>query len=221
MDKGATPLRADTNTLASYLQAESEREKFSLVRQLHDVLGGLMVASLMDLDWIERHLGDATQAQAKLHHIRQSLTAAIDLKRELIENLRPTLLDNFGLFAALKWYLEHFCKAAGLQCCVALGLQEPQLPEDAAISVFRFVQETLQLSVRRSSPTPIGIDGQISCSRLTLQLSHDGRSMPHDAEPEFASMAHRISRLGGVLNVMPKFAGGLCWSAEIPMQANP
>jgi signal transduction histidine kinase len=219
VDKGASPLHSDPNTLASYLQAQTEREKLSLARQLHDGLGGLIVASLMELDWVDRHLGDAAEAQAKLHHIRQSLTAAIDLKRELIENLRPTLLDNFGLFAALKWHLEHFCEVSRLKCSVALDLKEPPLPEDTAISLFRFVQEALQLSVR-ASPTRLGITGQISDSQLTLQLTHDGRRMPHDVEPEFASMAHRISRLGGVLSALPRIGGGWCWSAQIPAQPN-
>jgi signal transduction histidine kinase len=88
----------DQNALASHLQASIEAERSQLVRELHDDMGGLVVGALMDVAWAEAHLGQSADVQAKLQRARQSLRAAIDLKRKLIEEMRPTLLDNVGLF---------------------------------------------------------------------------------------------------------------------------
>ncbi len=69
----------------------------------------------MDVAWAEQHLdAPAAELQHKLLRARQTLAAAIDLKRRLIEELRPTLLDNVGLFAALRWHVEGICARAAL-----------------------------------------------------------------------------------------------------------
>src|SRR5665213_599452 len=90
--------KADSNVLATYLQSTAEREKSELTRQLHDNLGGLMVAALMDVAWAQTQCPEIpTDAAERLQRARKYLSAAIDLSRKLIEDLRPTLLDNVGL----------------------------------------------------------------------------------------------------------------------------
>jgi CHASE3 domain sensor protein len=93
--------------LSTHLQNVAEREKAVLARELHDELGGLLVGARMDISWAEQHLaGDHPEVKQRLHRVQQNLSAGVDLKRRIIEELRPTLLDNVGLFAALRWQLK-------------------------------------------------------------------------------------------------------------------
>ena len=87
--------------LVTHLQAAAERDKASTARALHDDLGCLMVAAVMDLAWVEKNLdGHEDEVRRRLARVRQTLGVAIDAKRKIIEELRPSLLDDIGLFAA-------------------------------------------------------------------------------------------------------------------------
>ena len=220
MDASYSP--SDPNSLASYLHGKAEIEKSELARALHDVLGGLIVAALMDLVWIEEHFDDGAAAHAKLQLVRESLRAAIDLKRRLIEELRPTLLDNFGLLAALRWHVDHFCTSSQVRCRVTLSETEPALNPEAAIAVFRVVQEALEFIASHGRPSSIGFDVEVGGSRLLIRMAHDGAAIVNEdsALPEYASVSHRIARLGGALDVSRQVEGGSAWRVAIPLDAH-
>ena len=120
--------------LSTHLQNVSEREKASLARELHDELGGLLVGARMDISWAEQHLTkDDADLKLRLNRVQQNLAAGVDLKRRIIEELRPTLLDNVGLFAALRWQMKETCGGAGLQCIESYPDEEPRFKSEASI----------------------------------------------------------------------------------------
>jgi signal transduction histidine kinase len=103
--------------LSTHLQGVAEREKASLARELHDELGGLLVGARMDISWAEQHLAaNEIDMKHRLNRVQQNLSAGIDLKRRIIEELRPTLLDNVGFIAALRWQFKETCARANLNC---------------------------------------------------------------------------------------------------------
>src|SRR6202012_694027 len=103
--------------LSTHLQNVAEREKASLARELHDELGGLLVGARMDISWAEQHLtAGVVDMKQRLNRVQQNLSGGIDLKRRIIEELRPTLLDNVGFIAALRWQLKESCARAGFKC---------------------------------------------------------------------------------------------------------
>jgi signal transduction histidine kinase len=211
----------DPNALASYLQAKVEVDRAELTRQLHDNLGGLIVAALMDTAWAEQNLTEsAGLAQEKLRRVRQSLGAAIDLKRKLIENLRPTLLDNFGLLAALNWQLKHGTAATALRICGKFPATEPHLSAEMAIALFRYVEEALHLIVRDKTASAVDLEVTIEENAgLKIVLSQDGSPFVETDDrdfPEFASLKHRIWRLHGTFEVLQS-AGGSSLSAVVPL----
>jgi CHASE3 domain sensor protein len=113
--------------LSTHLQNVAEREKASIARELHDELGGLLVGARMDISWIEQHIADNDPGTTqRLIRVQQNLAAGVDLKRRIIEELRPTLLDNVGLFAALRWQLKETCGLAGLACVESYPAEEPK-----------------------------------------------------------------------------------------------
>jgi signal transduction histidine kinase len=193
----------DDNPALSYLQCKAEEEKAELTRELHDNLGGLMVAAMMDTVWIQAHWDDAPQSQRRLNRVRDALAAAIDLKRNLIEALRPTLLDNFGLFAALKWHFKHWCAASGLTCHLNLAEREPTLLPATSIALFRFVQESLDLVKDHAHASSVSLALESCPTAMTISLAHDGGFDEAflQSEVRFVALRHRIEQLRGVLRV--------------------
>ena len=108
---------AELSSLSAHLQSSSEREKSRLARDLHDELGGILTSAKIDTAWLEGHSKTTDpDALQRIRRLSGVLDEAVDLKRRVIENLRPSLLDHLGLAAALEWYVNDTCSKAGLQC---------------------------------------------------------------------------------------------------------
>jgi signal transduction histidine kinase len=165
--------------LSTHLQSVAEREKASLARELHDELGGLLVGARMDIAWAEQHLiGDNPDLRLRLRRVQQNLAAGVDLKRRIIEELRPTLLDDVGLFAALRWQLKETCGRAGLKCIESYPENEPRFNSEAAIALFRIAQEAFTNILKHSAATSMDITLNITAEKIILQISDDGKGIP-------------------------------------------
>ena len=144
--------------LSTHLQSVAEREKAGLARELHDELGGLLVGARMDISWAEQHLGgEHPDVNLRLQRVQQSLSAGVDLKRRIIEELRPTLLDNVGLFAALRWQLKETCGTAGIKCVESYPDEEPRFTSEAAIALFRIAQEAFTNILKHSEAKSVDV----------------------------------------------------------------
>jgi signal transduction histidine kinase len=211
--------------LSTHLQSVSEREKAALARELHDELGGLLVGARMDISWAEQHLSaNDSDARQRLHRVQQSLAAGVDLKRRIIEELRPTLLDNVGLFAALRWQLKETCGNAGLKCVEAYPDEEPQFTSEAAIALFRIAQEAFTNIVKHSGAKSMDIALDLDGDSVVMQISDDGHGIPDNrlnaiGSHGLASMRHRVRALGGLLDVRRPASGGTTLLVRIPAPA--
>ena len=102
----------ELSDLAANLQTMAESEKVLLARQLHDELGGALVGAKMDLAWLRRRIGSTdTEIIARWDRLERALETGIAFKRRVVEQLRPTLLDNLGFYAAARWLVEETCGA--------------------------------------------------------------------------------------------------------------
>ncbi len=107
---------ADLRELSEHMLRISEVEKSALARDLHDELGGLLVAMRMDFSQLRRKLQMPDAAsEERWARIDTGLKAGVELKRRVIEELRPTLLDNMGLVVALRWQAEQTCQQGNIQ----------------------------------------------------------------------------------------------------------
>ncbi len=207
------------NPLASHLQAGMEVERSQLARQLHDDLGGLLVGALMDVAWVEARLQEP-DLQAKLGRARDSLRAAVDLKRNLIEAMRPTLLENVGIFAAMRWHFAKYCEPAGLACSANFPASEPTLKPGVAIGVYRITEEALRLISGPLKARSITLDAEVDDSNLTVLFSHDGSAISADeleTLPEYKSMSQRIATLHGTFTVNGSVEGEWRWRLVVPI----
>jgi signal transduction histidine kinase len=200
--------------LSTHLQSVSEREKADLARELHDELGGLLVGARMDISWAEQHLGPGdVDLKQRLNRVQQNLAAGIDLKRRVIEELRPTLLDNVGFIAALRWQLKETCVRAGLQCNEYFPDEEPKLGADAAIALFRIAQESFASIIKLSAAKTVDVTLDIDEDTVVFRITDDGRGISDPSSDidvhVLASMRHRVRALGGIFEVSGSARGGI------------
>jgi signal transduction histidine kinase len=208
--------------LSTHLQNVAEREKAVLARELHDELGGLLVGARMDISWAEQHLaGDHPEVKQRLHRVQQNLSAGVDLKRRIIEELRPTLLDNVGLFAALRWQLKETCGSAGLKCTESYPDEEPKFTSEAAIALFRIAQEAFTNILKHSAAASVDLTLGLDGDAIVMRISDDGKGIPASrltaiGSHGLASMRHRVRALGGRLDVRSPASGGTTLLVRIP-----
>jgi signal transduction histidine kinase len=209
--------------LSTHLQGVSEQEKSALSRELHDELGGLLVAARMDLSWLQQRLPTSDPAiEQRFKRIHDSLSAGVDLKRRVVEELRPALLDNMGLFTALRWQFKETCRRTGLRCTETIPESELKFSPDAAIGVFRIAQEALTNILKHSEAKSADLYLAIEGDFFTLRISDDGKGIPSarlatSTSHGLASMRHRIAGLDGVCDIRSPDSGGTVISARIPM----
>jgi signal transduction histidine kinase len=184
-------------------QRDIEEEKLALARKLHDELGGLLVGAIMDIGWIAQQSGHCERVREKLARATGLLRAAIDMKREVIENLRPTLLDNVGLFATLRWHLKASCDAAGVPYSQNFPPSEMSLHSDLKIAVFRIFQEALKYVLSCGTAREVDLEviddnDTLHCHLKSLSFEAAGAQENARVSPE-TSMRHRVRRAGGSL----------------------
>jgi signal transduction histidine kinase len=177
----------------------------------------------MDLSWLQQRLPTTDPAiEQRFKRIHDSLSAGVDLKRRVVEELRPTLLDNMGLFTALRWQFKETCRHTGLRCTETIPEIEMKFSPDAAIGVFRIAQEAmtniLKHAEAKSADLALFIDGDT----FTLRISDDGKGIPSgrigiSTSHGLASMRHRIAGLGGDWDVHTPPTGGTVVTARIPL----
>jgi signal transduction histidine kinase len=213
----------ELTALSTHLQGVSEQEKSALSRELHDELGGLLVAARMDLSWLQQRLPTNDPAiEQRFKRIHDSLSAGVDLKRRVVEELRPTLLDNMGLFTALRWQYKETCRRNGLRCTETIPENEMKFSPDAAIGVFRIAQEALTNILKHAEAKSADLAIAIAGDTFTLRISDDGKGIPKSrvgisTSHGLASMRHRIAGLGGVWDIRSPDSGGTIITAVIPM----
>jgi signal transduction histidine kinase len=214
------------SALSSHLQNVSEAEKSALARELHDELGGLLVAAKMDLVWLRRKLdnGDAMLAE-RWNRVQKSLEQGVDLKRGIIENLRPTLLDNLGLVAALRWLVSETGRRSGLKCRESYSDADlGDLSPEANIALYRIAQECLTNIMKHAHATEVNFELHCTEETLTLIIEDNGRGFGRRRVglPQsygIAGMRHRVSALGGDMTIAPGANGrGTTVTVTIPRE---
>jgi signal transduction histidine kinase len=210
--------RAD---LVTHIQDRMEDAKTALARVLHDEVGGLMVAALMDLTWVENHLSKPqTGSTEKLKRIKHSLRAAIDLERQIVEELRPTLLDQVGLFAALKWQVNARCAKAKITSSDHLPAMELDLRPAASIALYRIAEESLNIILKRTATAFVSLEVNLSEASIHMRFADDGTidmGRPKATDQCLAALRHRVTILGGELQIQECVPRGSLLNIRVPL----
>lgn len=205
--------------LCTHLQNYVEKEKSELAHRLHDELGGLLTAAKMDLSWAQARMEDGVLRQ-RLNQVGNVLDEAMDLKRRVVDELRPSLLDHFGLPTALRAHVESTCSKAGLDCDVALDETMESLPKGTAIALFRVIEEGLANIVQHAQARRVRIEVVNESARHVIRLSDDGRGMDLSNRQQrrygLTGMRHRIEGLGGNFHIESRADHGTTLTIAVP-----
>jgi signal transduction histidine kinase len=213
----------ELSELSNHLQMVREEEKTRLARDIHDELGGVLVSAKMDVSWVEDRLKNLDpEVAAKLRRAQESLDAGVLLKRQIIEELRPSLLDNLGLGAAIEWLAHQMCDRAGIEPQINVPVDAPKLPPPMAIALFRIVQEALTNVVKYAKAKKVEIDLMQSPEHVSLVISDDGIGIPEGAQNNrlshgISGMRHRVRALRGEFSIHGTPGRGTMIEVTLPL----
>jgi signal transduction histidine kinase len=164
--------------LSAHLQTVREEERASIAREIHDNLGQLLTGIKMDLSWFLRHpYPDLPKLQEKVKEINQLVDQTVETVRRISTELRPRILDDFGLVAALEWQAEEFSKKTGIPCLFRSNVRQLDLKSDRSIAVFRIFQEALTNVARHAEATKVEASLKKNAKGLVLTIQDNGRGI--------------------------------------------
>jgi signal transduction histidine kinase len=206
----------------NYLQSLVERDKTTLAREIHDDLGGYLVATAMDIAALKRRFAGHDEDSARIfERVAHTINAAIDMMRRITEELRPTLLDNVGLLAALRWQIKEVCRRLAVQCDEHMPETEPQLTPSELISIFRAGQESLVVAENQPKVTEIDFTLEVDGGVLSFGILANGSSaLPLEDSRGYVALAllrQRVTAMGGTVDLGTRPLGGIYLTARIPL----
>ena len=173
--------------LSAYAHSVREDERTRIAREVHDELGSLLVALKMDVGWLDKRLSeqqqrDADAAQAmrdtmrgKCQNMSRQIETAVDNVGRIITDLRPSILDHQGLWAALDWQAHEFVQSAELQLDWQMDTaQATPVDEQAAIGIFRIFQEMLSNVGRHAKASRVAITIEANLQAINITVQDDG-----------------------------------------------
>ncbi|MFO0450641.1 MAG: ATP-binding protein [Pseudomonadota bacterium] len=212
--------------LSGHLISSAEEEKAAFARELHDALGSNLTAVDIDVKWVEKKLRDREPELAdRLRRALVVLEQAVDVKRNVIEALRPSLLDMLGLATALESLCEEFARRSGVDCIPDLDQELPELAPDVSIALYRVVQEALANVRAHAQAKTVRVALHREAEHLHLVVEDDGVGIPEDTIARTKShglvgMRERIRVLGGEFRLHAGAGGrGTVVDALVPRPA--
>lgn len=219
---------AELRALTAHLLLVQEEERKTVARELHDELGGTLSAVKMDIlmgrDAAAKRNDE--KSVARLQRALSSIDSAIHFIRRLIEDLRPTLLDNIGLEAALRAMVDQFSERCGVKCEISLPAGELNLSSAQSTAVYRICQEALTNVMKYAKARQVTINLTSEGSVWTLQLADDGVGLATTQQQRSVShgllgMRERMVALGGSFDIRGAAGQGTTLTAAFPIIERP
>ena len=193
--------------LTHHLQDVRENERGEMARDLHDDFGQRLTALKMDASWLRSKIANpSTEIVKKLNSILVQIDSTIESVRRISSGLRPSILDNLGIVAAIEWQVSEFTKSTGIISTVSTTPQEIKIDNKISISIFRILQEALTNIVKHSNATQIAVSLKSDKEWLYLSIQDNGIGIArgkHINQKYFGliGMKERAIANGGILKI--------------------
>ena len=214
---------AELRELAGHLVGARENERGRVARELHDEMGGLLTAMKLEFARLRRVPDLPAAARERVAGIEARLNDGIALKRRIVENLRPSSLDQLGLCVAL----EMLCvdTAANLGIPVHKHLQTVQLDKDAELTVYRLVQESLNNISKYAKAREVVVNLEPLAGAVRVTVQDNGLGFDVEAVPPghhgLLGMRVRLESHAGKLTIDSASGRGTIIRAELPVSGPP
>ena len=208
--------------LSASIMAGQEKERAAIARELHDELGQVLTALRMDSVWMAKRLEDRDPAAARrAHDMCRLIDKNIEDVRGMAIRLRPGVLDDLGLVAALEWYTTDIERRSEIVCAFEHAAM-PVINEAVATAAYRIAQEALTNTVRHARASKASVGLHAEREHLILRVRDNGRGFdPHGASASegigLAGMIERANLVGGRLRVWSAHGQGTDIRLEVPL----
>jgi PAS domain S-box-containing protein len=192
--------------LTNHLQNIREEERIHIAREIHDELGQKLTVMKMDAAWLNKNLNKGNAARQKLQDLTALLDSTIQTVRRISTELRPSLLDDLGLAAAMEWHLKEFEKRSSIRTHFNRPNVELPLNDQAKIAIFRIFQESLTNVARHSNAREVKIGLVQNEGQIVLSIQDNGKSFDKQKATDGKTL--------GILD-MKERAESLGWNFEI------
>ncbi|WDT69932.1 MAG: PAS domain S-box protein [Candidatus Manganitrophus sp.] len=209
--------------LSSRLHSMVEEERTRISREIHDELGQLLTILKMELSWLKKRLPkketllrDRTKSMAKL------VDTTVQTLRKISTELRPGVLDDLGLTAAIEWQVQEFQSRTGMRCHFTVRPEEILLDPDRSTAVFRIFQETLTNIVRHANADEVVILLEKTEENLILEVKDNGRGITQSQITNSKSLGllgirERALLWGGTVQINGVPGKGTIITVQIPL----
>ncbi len=210
--------------LSEHLQNIREEERKNIAREIHDELGQQVTVMKMEITWL------ITKMQAEEPLVRQKMEGLLELLKETVSSirrisseLRPSLLDDLGLRAAMEWHIREFGKRTGVKTSFSAFSGELELSDTIKVTFFRILQECLTNVARHAEASAVHIDIKYHNSLIVMTVSDDGKGMDlarlkHGKTYGILGMQERARMIGGSYLIKSHPGKGTQISVKIPWQ---
>ena len=217
--------REQLHALTAYWQTAIEAERTHIAREIHDEFGQSMTALKMDLSWLARHLPEGDKKAERLKGMNTLVDESISLMRRIATELRPNLLDDLGLNAALDWQAREFSRRTGIPCKLNLPEQDLGLGPALRTSLFRIFQETLTNVSRHAQATGVTVNFASEGQALTLTIRDNGRGITEQEKKDpralgLLGLNERAAQWGGETVIRGVPGKGTSVTVRIPLPAS-
>lgn len=206
--------------LSVRLQKAREEERAMVARDLHDQIGQILTAIKMDVAWAANHTSESGAVQNRLKTTVDLISEGVQSVRKICTELRPGVLDDLGLSAAIEWQANEFTSRTGITCFVTVPPDDLDLNGETSIALFRIFQEALTNVARHANANSVQASLRQDDAHVLLQVHDDGRGISH---VEVASslgilgMKERAQGCGGEVSVCGKPGEGTTVTVRIPL----
>lgn len=213
--------------LSIRLLAVREEERRRLAREIHDKLGAMLTALKLDVTHCVQRLAPhlADEDRETIGKTIRAIDASIDAMRRIVTDLRPSILDDFGPWAAIEWLAESLLKRASLRCELTIepAAENAALDQERATALYRIVQEALTNVVRHAQASEVRVRAQLSSDLLVVEVCDNGEGITEMRTGDrgglgIASMSERAGSLGGRLAVSSVPGQGTTVRIELPVR---
>jgi PAS domain S-box-containing protein len=219
---------AETNAqlrdLSEHLADVREQERASVAREIHDELGQVLTALKMDAVWLGRKLPDGDETlKTRSAEMIDLIDGAIGTVRRIASELRPTVLDDFGIAAAMELAVREFEKRSGAACRLSIRPESLALDPQRSLVIYRILQESLTNIMRHAEASSVAVEMDASPAGIRLTVRDDGRGIASEmigapGTYGLLGMRERIRYLGGDVSVAGIPGKGTTVTAFLPAE---
>lgn len=209
--------------LATHLQSVREEERTMIAREIHDELGQVLTVLKIQLSLLGNKLSpDQFILKEKVSALTDLIDQSVESVQKISSKLRPTILDELGLIAAIEWQTEEFAKLTNINCSIVLPKGELNLSTEKSTAIFRIFQEALTNIARHSEAKKVTISLITENSILYLEIADDGKGITQEQLKDFKSlglhgMEERAMIFGGSVSFDSILGKGTKVKVEIPI----